>query len=356
MKKALVAAACLLGGTAGPIIAQNAANMSGNDAAAAGPESNQPGGAPAPAMSLPQVDRDVLHVQVILDRLGFSPGVIDGQQGESFKLSLRGFQFARGLAVTGEIDRATLRALYPYRQIRPTVEVAIAEADMKGPFMNPLPQEPEQQKDLPGLFYRSPLEKIAERFHTTPQMLVALNSAETPLRVGQKIVVPSALPYSRDYQVEGEKAREVLNALNISADQRKGDKVVVDKSEGSVAVFAGDQLIAQFPATMGSATYPLPIGEWKIQGTAYMPTWQYNPEILETADKSDPKMIIPPGPNNPVGVVWMDLSKEHYGIHGTSEPSQIGRSESNGCIRLTNWDAARLSLMIEPGTPAILQE
>ena len=361
MKKASVATLCLAMCTAGPIIAQNRAESSA-------PESNAPepanGAAPAnasaaaqpAAMNLPEVDRTILHVQVILDRLGFSPGVIDGQEGQSFKLALRGFQFARGLKVTGEIDQETLRALYPFREIRPTTTVAIAEADMKGPFINPLPEEPEQQKELPGLFYRSPLEKIAERFHTTPAMLVALNSPDTPLRVGQPIVVPSALPYSRDYAVKDEKAREVLNALNVSAEQPRADRIVVDKSEGALAVFVGDRLVAQFPATMGSETYPLPIGEWKVKGAAYNPTWQYNPEILETADKSDPKMIIPPGPNNPVGVVWMDLNKEHYGIHGTAEPSQIGRAESNGCIRLTNWYAARLSLMLKPCTQAIFQE
>jgi lipoprotein-anchoring transpeptidase ErfK/SrfK len=342
VKKASVAALCLALGTAGPIVAQN-------EAAPAAPAAPAPPAAPA-------IDRTVLHAQVILDQLGFSPGVIDGEQGQSFRLALRGFQFARGLTVTGELDPETLRALHPYRAIRPTTVVAIAEADMAGPFLNPLPEEPEQQKDLPGLFYRSPLEKLAERFHTTPQMLVALNSPDTPLRAGQAIVVPSALPPSRDYQVEDDKARGVLNALNIGANQPQGDRIVVDKSEGALAVFAGDRLIAQFPATMGSETYPLPIGRWKIQGTAYMPDWQYNPAILENADKSDPKMRIPPGPNNPVGVVWMDIDKEHYGIHGTAEPSQIGRAESNGCIRLTNWDAARLSLMVKPGTTAIFQE
>ncbi len=115
------------------------------------------------------------------------------------------------------------------------------------------------------------------------------------------------------------------------------------------------KLLAQFTATMGSRAFPLPLGTWKIQGNAYNPTWQYDPALLVGADKSDPKLEIPAGPNNPVGVVWMDLSKEHYGIHGTSEPSRIGRAESSGCVRLTNWDAARLAQMIKPGIQAVFK-
>ncbi len=309
-----------------------------------------------PQPAEPAIDRTVMHVQVILDRIGFSPGVIDGKGGESLRLALRGFQEASGIEPTGKIDQPTLRALNRHRAIRPTVAVRISPVDLRGPFTNPIPKDPEQQAKLPCLCYRTALEKIAERFHTTPATLIALNGPDTPIKAGQQIVVPAALPYSRDYAVKDEKVRELLSALNVDAKQRKGDRIVVDKSDGVLRVFAGEQLIAQFPATMGSKTDPLPIGTWKITGHSYLPPWHYQPSILKKADKSDPELMIKPGANNPVGVAWLDLSKEHYGIHGTAEPQTIGRAESNGCIRLTNWDVMRLSQMVSPGTTAIFQE
>jgi len=107
---------------------------------------------------------------------------------------------------------------------------------------------------------------------------------------------------------------------------------------------------------MGSEHDPLPIGTWKIQGAATLPPFHYNPKLFWDADSSDEKQLLKPGPNGPVGVVWLDLNKPHYGIHGTSHPETIGRAESHGCIRLSNWDAARLSLMVKPGTPAVFQQ
>lgn len=147
-----------------------------------------------------------------------------------------------------------------------------------------------------------------------------------------------------------------MNQLNVDGNAPKAAKVVVDKSDGVLRAYdANDKLIMVAPATMGSKLDPLPLGQWKILTVAFLPPWKYNPAILKKADKSDPVVDIKPGPNSPVGVVWIDLSKEHYGIHGTSEPQQIGRAESNGCIRLTNWDAARLALMVKAGTPALFQ-
>lgn len=314
-------------------------------------------GKPAPQTPTPPaIDRTVMHVQVILDRIGFGPGVIDGKGGESLRLALRGFQEARGLEPTGKVDQPTLRALNQYRSIRPTATVRIGQGELSGPFTNPIPKDPEQQAKLPCLCYRTALERIAERFHTTPETLIALNGPDTPMKVGQAIVVPAAMPSSRDYKIKDEKARELLSALNVDANQPQGDRLVVDKSDGVLRVFDGERLVGQFPATMGSARDPLPLGTWKVTAHSFMPPWHYQPAILKKADKSDPDLMIKPGPNNPVGVAWLDLSKEHYGIHGTAEPQTIGRAESNGCIRLTNWDVMRVALMVKPGTTAIFQE
>ncbi len=316
---------------------------------------------PAPAASWmldgKPIDRTTLHVQVILDHLGFSPGVIDGRPGMSLTAALKGFQEARGLAVTGMVDRATLKALYPYRQLRPTRVLTLTEGALAGPFVNPLPTDAEAQSKLPAMSYRAPIEKLAEMFHTTPEVLVALNPPGTRLVAGAKMTFPNALPTSRAYDPKLPDAwRKTLNDLNVSAVQPQAAKIVVDKSEQVLRVMdANGKLIAQFMATMGSAKDPLPIGNWTIRGISYNPDWKRDPSILKTVSDKEPVLRIPPGPNSPVGVVWIDLSKEHYGIHGTADPHRIGRAESNGCIRLTNWDAARLSLMVKGGTPAVFR-
>lgn len=306
----------------------------------------------------PKLDRSILHVQVILDHLGFAPGVLDGMPGQSLTAALKGFQTARNLTVTGEIDPATLRALNPYRGWRPTRTLVLTEASLAGPFVNPMPAKPEDQAKLQGMFYRTPLEKLAEMFHTKPEVLIALNGPNAVLRPGAKLVFPNALPTSRDYDPKLPQGwRTTLAMLNVDAKQPQGKRVVVDKSDGVLRVYdAADKLVAQFSATMGSSKDPLPIGKWTIKGAAYNPPFHYNPDLFWDASKDSKAAVLPPGPNGPVGVIWLDLSKEHYGIHGTPEPHTIGRAESHGCIRLTNWDAARLSMMVKAGTPAVFQE
>jgi lipoprotein-anchoring transpeptidase ErfK/SrfK len=311
----------------------------------------------APAQEPVQVDRNILHVQVILDKLGFGPGVLDGRGGQSLVAALKGFQESRGLPKTGKADAATLKALYPYRAARPTVTLALSEAALSGPFLNPIPKDYAEQAKLKVMPYRTPIEKLSEMFHTTPEVLVALNGPGARLAVGEKMTFPNALPSSRDYpaDVKGD-FRTTLASLNVDARQPKGEKIVVDKSDGVLRVLdAQGKLVAQFSATMGSSTDPLPLGNWKVLGVAPNSDWRMTPTLLKGVKDSKATQLIPPGPNNPVGVVWIDLSKEHYGIHGTSEPQQIGRAESNGCIRLTNWDVARLSLMVKAGTPALFQ-
>ena len=305
----------------------------------------------------PGISLNILHVQVLLDRLGFSPGVIDGKAGQSLTQALRGFQQSRGLAVTGKIDQPTLRVLHRYRAIRPTRILTIAATDAAGPFSGRLPDDPAAQARLPALGYANLVEKLAEKFHTTPATLAALNGPGALVGPGRQLRFPNLLPASRAYDAKlPAEWRRTLSDLNVSAVQPRGERVVVDKSDGVLRVLDGaDRLIAQFPATMGSKHDPLPIGQWTIKGAAFNPPFHYNPDLFWDADSNDGKQKLPPGPNGPVGVVWLDLSKPHYGIHGTPNPEKIGRAESHGCIRLTNWDAARLSLMVKPGTRATFQ-
>lgn len=302
-------------------------------------------------------DLTIIHVQVLLDQLGFAPGVIDGKGGQSLKAALRGFQKARGLPVTGEVDNPTLQVLHRYRALRPIRTLTISPGDAAGPFNGPLPKDPAAQAKLPTLGYANLLERLAEKFHTTPATLVGLNGPAARLIPGARLRFPNVLPSSRAYDAKlPETWRRTLSGLNVSAHQPDGARVVVDKSEGVLKVYdKADRLVAQFPATMGSEHDPLPIGKWTIKGAAFNPPFHYNPKLFWDVNDGKSKQLLPPGPNGPVGVIWLDLSKPHYGIHGTPNPETIGRAESHGCIRLSNWDAARLSLMVKPGTPAVFQ-
>ncbi len=303
------------------------------------------------------IDRDLLKMQVVLDRLGFSPGVIDGRPGMSLTAAIKGFQESRDLPVTGKPDAATMQALRPYWGTDATKTLTLDARVLAGPYIDPIPKDENEQAKLPGLYYRSPLEKLAEMFHTTPQVLVALNSPQTWLRPGSKIVFPNVLPSSRDYDPKlRDDWRATLNSLNVDANQPQAAKIVVDKSDKVLRAYDdGGKLIAQFQVTTGSEHDPLPLGNWKINGADYNPKFHFNPDLFWDAKEDDEKAMLPPGPNGPVGVVWLDLSKPHYGIHGTPNPELIGRSESHGCVRLANWNAARLAMMVKPGTPVVFQ-
>jgi lipoprotein-anchoring transpeptidase ErfK/SrfK len=306
-----------------------------------------------PVRAEPPKSLDPLQLQVTLDRLGFTPGVIDGKAGNSLKLALRGFQEAHGLPESGTLDAATKTALADVPAVPATVEITLGAQDFAGPFVGPIPRQAADQAKLPAMGYADAEEALAERYHTTLALLAQLNGG-TALQSGARVKVPNVVPAATAYP---DKLRPdwkaTLASLSVSSDQPQAARLVVHKSDGLLRVYdAQDHLVASFPATMGSAHDPLPIGHWKIQGTSYLPTYHYNPALFWDAKSGEAKQTLKAGPNSPVGVVWMDLDKPHYGIHGTPEPQNIGRSESHGCIRLTNWDAARLSMMVKPGTPA----
>jgi len=237
------------------------------------------------------IDRDFFHAQVLLDAAGFSPGVIDGKNGSSFKEALRGFQAAHGLDVNGVLNTPTRQALLNIGR-HAVVMVKLGPDDVTSSYVYPLPKDPEKQYKYAFLGYRNMLEKVSERYHTTPAAVVALNGPEKLIGLGQTLMLPNVVPMSRDYSGSHESAVRLMTLLNVDGRQPHGDYVVVDKSEGVLKVYggsppgqdeeAGGQLIAQFPVTTGSGHDPLPIGRWKVTTFAFLPPFHYQPNLFWT--------------------------------------------------------------------------
>jgi lipoprotein-anchoring transpeptidase ErfK/SrfK len=316
--------------------------------------------------------RPLMQAQVVLERLGFGPGVIDGKQGLSFTNAVMGFQESRDLPVTGELDDATREALSPWSNITATRVVTIP-ADWGQEQFAALPDGMAEQAKVSQLGYENMAEKLAERFHTTPAVLAQLNPGGKPAGAdgavltsaspspdaavpqfvaGQQLRVPNTGADAIDAaSVDNEDWLATLRSLGVGTDQPEVARILVDESEGWLKAHDGDdRLVAMFTVTTGSQQDPLPIGDWKVKGVAYNPPFAFDPELFWDVPDSAEKQQLPPGPNGPVGVVWIDLTKEHYGIHGTPAPENIGRTESHGCVRLTNWDAARLAVMVGGST------
>jgi lipoprotein-anchoring transpeptidase ErfK/SrfK len=299
----------------------------------------------------------LLQAQVVLDRAGFSSGVLDGKDSDRWKAALRGFQNANGLEESGTFDAATQAALGKMANVPATRRVRIPAAFAQQTFVPDFPEDAAEQAKLPALGYRNLMEALAERFHTTPETLVALNSVETLIGAGRVIVVPNIADAALAGNTYAERGWDkTLAMLGVAAEQPEIASILVDKSESWLrALDADGKIVAQFPVTTGSSHDPLPLGNWTIKGVARNPEFHYNPELFWDVSDSKDKQLLQPGPNGPVGVVWIDLSKPHYGIHGTGEPATIGSAESHGCVRLTNWDAARLAGMVKPGTKVLFR-
>jgi lipoprotein-anchoring transpeptidase ErfK/SrfK len=275
----------------------------------------------------------VTRAQILLDRARFSPGEIDSIYGGDFGVAVEGYQESHGLKPTGTIDAGMWRLLDS--DAGPLLlTYTITAADEKGPFL-PLPAGAQEKAKLKWLGFETPEEGLGEKFHISPKLLAELNPGKKLDTAGERIAVPN---------VRRTVARMAL-------------RVVVSKSKRTVIAYgAGDKELAQYPATIGDSRDPLPIGHWTIVGIVHYPWFDWDPKLLLNVDPKLAKVELAPGPNNPVGVAWIGLSKVDYGIHGTPDPGNIGHGVSDGCIRLTNWDVDELSRMVRRGTPVDLEE
>jgi len=269
----------------------------------------------------------LIRVQVLLDRAHVSPGVIDGLFGENVKKAIRAYREREKIGEGEGIDEAFWGALA--KDAGPVVEeYEITEEDVNGRYVQDLPEDYSKLAEMEWLGYRAPTEMLAERFHMDQDLLQVLNPDADFSRPGTTILV--AAP--------GEDA------------EGKVTRVVVDRGRGELFAYdAEDRLVAAYPATIGSEENPSPSGTHEVKAIAPEPTYTYRPDENFQQGENDETLVLPPGPNGPVGIMWIDLTEPTYGIHGTPEPAEISKAASHGCVRLTNWDAQELAELVRSG-------
>jgi lipoprotein-anchoring transpeptidase ErfK/SrfK len=277
----------------------------------------------------------ILKAQILLDRAGASPGVIDGIYGGNVAKAIAAVETVLALPIDGRLDADVWAALGGDQAPPVLVEYVITEEDANYPFLASIPRDYADQAQLPALGFTSPEEMFAERFHMDINLVRALNPNADLRRAGETIIVADVA----GQPVTGKIAR-----------------IEADKAARQVRAYdAQERLVVAYPATIGSSDNPSPSGTHQVNAIAANPVYYYDPKNFVQGDNTS-QLELPPGPNNPVGTMWIDLSEPSYGIHGTPEPSKIDKTGSHGCVRLTNWDAEELATLVEPGVPVTFTE
>jgi lipoprotein-anchoring transpeptidase ErfK/SrfK len=278
----------------------------------------------------------IVKIQILLDRAHVSPGVIDGNLGENTRKAIAAFREMKGLEPKDQIDEQLWRMLIERDSQAALVSYKTTEKDTAGPFSTKIPEDFREKAAMERLGYTSPDELLAEKFHMSQELLRKLNPRVAFDTAEQEIVVAN---------VERESLPRKISRVEVDADQQR------------VRAYDKDnEIVAIYPATVGSEDRPTPKGKFKVTDVAENPVYQYDPALhLRGVDVKE-KLQIPPGPNNPVGAVWISLSAEGYGIHGTPDPDKISKAVSHGCVRLTNWDALELARHLAKGTPVFISD
>ncbi|MBB4006193.1 L,D-transpeptidase family protein [Allorhizobium taibaishanense] len=284
-------------------------------------------GAPSTLGSSGKAKPEITALQVFLAREGFSPGAIDGHMGMNVQKALEAWQQKTGETLNPNDTDAIMERLRMNGGL-PFTTYTITAADAAGPYVAQIPEDYSLKAAMPSLGYTSTTEMLAEKFHMDEGYLKSINP-------GVDFTVPGS----------------TVKVVNVGQPHSgRVARIVADKARKQVLAYGEDgQLITAYPASIGSSDTPSPSGTVQVQRVAFDPGYTYNPKVNFQQAGNDKVLNIPPGPNGPVGTVWIALSKPTYGIHGTPEPSKIGRTQSHGCIRLTNWDATELAKMVQPG-------
>ncbi len=325
----------------------------GTDTAGASWEDISPGTVNAAPADLP-IEGDVAgpsvaRVQILLDRARFRPGAIDGRWGKNTEKAVYWFQNERGLEASGAVDARTLERLEREAGIGDAIVVShtLTAADVEGPFVD-LPEDVYARAEQDCLCYESLREKLGEVFHATPELLEQLNPDVDldAVSAGDALQVPNVETFRMDELPDG----QYTGGGSVA-------RIVISDGGHYLHALADDgSILYHFPTTLGSDYAPSPTGEFAVESVTFDPTWHYQPELLTGEDPGRDDAVLPPGPNNAVGIVWMQLSRPYYGIHGTGAPESIGYATSHGCVRLTNWDAGLLARNVAPDTPVAFRD
>jgi len=311
------------------------------------------------------------RLQIFLDRANFSPGKIDGHYNDLTRRALALYRESRGeQSQTPPPQRAAKSNVAPdvegldLASVNPVfIPYTVTEADLQS--VGPSPKQPPQQAKLKFLPYRDVPDAIAEKFHSDIHFLEQLNPGKLKtIKAGDHVMVPNVEPFElasvKDIKPGSEVGLKAANELEDQPDAQAGSPeenkgapanvaIKLDTKTNMLEVHEGDKLIAAYPVTVGSTHTASPVGEWKVRGIAKMPKFRYDKEMLKHGQRSGNFYVLPPGPRNPVGVMWIALNKKGIGIHGTNDPGSIGHAASHGCVRLANWDVVRLATKIKSG-------